>query len=176
MRRSDQFHRQLTSLQSQICSLRCHNGPIKRTESQMTVFEPSTDCSVRERDQPTERRAAKGDRAFGGEEGGGREGCCQLLARALPEPAGAIFQWVRSLNPLMIVFADKEVKDLPLLGKAKLIKDDLLQSQNVPSTSWCCQAYRGVSRPFLQHYAAWRPTTPVWGARFETSPTFTEQR
>lgn len=63
-------------------------------QSQMTVFEPSTDCSIWERDKQTERRAVKGNRAFGGEEGGGREGCRQLLTGTLSEPAGTILQWV----------------------------------------------------------------------------------
>lgn len=90
---SHPFHRQLTSLRSQTCSARGRRGPIERAESQtIPCLNPSTDCGLREGDRPAERRAAEGDRPFGGEEGGGREGCCQLLAGALSEPAGAIFQ------------------------------------------------------------------------------------
>lgn len=87
---SDQSSRQMTSSQSQTSTEQSDIGPIKRTASQMNVFKLSTDCSVRERDQQTERRTVERDRAFGGEEGGGREGCSQLLSGALSEPAGTI--------------------------------------------------------------------------------------
>lgn len=59
-----------------------------------------------------------------------------------------------------------------LFSPGKMIDYNL----HLPLNSLCCQAYRSVSRPSPQHYAAWRPTMPVWGARFETSPTFMEQQ
>lgn len=80
-------------------------------ESQMTVFKPSTDCSLWKRDQQTERRTVEGDRAFGGEERGGREGRRQLLTGALSEPAGTILQWVSNETLLRLFLQTGQSKN-----------------------------------------------------------------
>jgi len=81
------------------------------------------------------------------------------------------------INLLLFLSAWKQQTTFPNMpnDSFELFLSNYFPRCEFDSSYLSCQACRRVWLHYLQLYAPWKQTTPVWRARFETSQTITEQ-